>query len=209
MLLRNLLLLTAVGTLLLFFLPFVLSRWFPRGAGFVRGSLFFALIGAAFMLVEIPWIHRFILYLGHPSYATTVVLACLLLGASLGSMRSARVGLGRVRRYGLLLPVVIVLINGLLPVLFETTLGAAFVWRVVLSAVTLVPVAFVMGLFFPLGMLRFGDDNKPWFWAMNGAAGVLASVVSLALSMQFGFAAVAMGGAGMYALSWCALLGKR
>jgi hypothetical protein len=40
-----------------------------------------------------------------------------------------------------------------------------------------------VGLFFPLGMLRFGDCQKTWFWALNGASSVLAGVLFLALAM--------------------------
>jgi len=52
-----------------------------------------------------------------------------------------------------------------------------------------------------------GDTNKPWFWAMNGAFGVLASVLSLALSMSFGFTRVVYMGIGIYVVAWIALLG--
>lgn len=52
-------------------------------SGLTAGSVFFAAIGVAFMFVEPSTIQRFILYLGHPSYATTVVIASLLAGAGL------------------------------------------------------------------------------------------------------------------------------
>ncbi len=206
--LQRLIMYMAIATLVLFFLPFILTRWFRRHPGFFRGSAFFGLIGAAFMLVEIPWLQRFILFLGHPSYATTVVLACILLGAALGAMASARVGLERVQRFGLLLPIVLVIVNTLLGGFFDVALGAPLWARVMLSAVLLLPVAFLLGFFFPMGMVRFGDGNKAWFWAMNGAVGVLASVLSLALSMQFGFTLVSYMGAGLYVLAWLVLQGK-
>jgi hypothetical protein len=59
----------------------------------------------------------------------------------------------------------------------------------------------LLGSFFPLGMLRFGDRNKAWFWAMNGAAGVLATAASLAGAMAFGFSRVAWAGVAAYALA--------
>jgi hypothetical protein len=65
-----------------------------------------------------------------------------------------------------------------------------------------------MGLFFPSGMVRFGDGNKAWFWAINGVVGVLASVLSLALSIQLGFSGVAYIGIGLYVLAWLALQGR-
>ena len=45
----------------------------------------------------------------------------------------------------------------------------------------LVPTGIAMGCCFPLGMLRFGEAHKGWFWALNGAAGVFASAEGDAL----------------------------
>jgi hypothetical protein len=94
--------------------------------------------------------------------------------------------------------------NAALGPLFTATLGFPLAARLVLSAAAIAPVGFAMGLCFPLGMLRFGDRNKPWFWALNGAAGVLASAVSLALSMEIGFAKVAYLGAAAYGIAHAA-----
>jgi hypothetical protein len=196
----------AAVTLLLFFVPFLLSRWMKRTTGYWRGSAYFVAIGLAFMLVEIPWLQRFILYLGHPSYATTVVLSCILLGAALGSLLSTRLDLCRAQRLALLLPALLLGVNALLPWVFRSTIGASFLLRGLITAVLLLPPALLMGFFFPLGMLRFGDTHKSWFWAMNGAAGVLASVASLALSMELGFSRVVYVGLAFYVLAW--LLGQ-
>ena len=154
------------------------------------------------MLVEIPCVQRFVLYLGHPSYATTVVLASVLLGASIGSMASARVGLRRLQRHGWLLSLLVVILNLASAAVFRRALAWEVWARVALAVVGLVPIAFCMGLFFPLGMMRFGDVNKPWFWAVNGAAGVLASVLAVALSMEIGFSGVLWLASLFYVLSW-------
>ena len=76
-----------------------------------------------------------------------------------------------------------------------------------LARALLAPLGLLLGLFFPLGMLRFGDASKPWYWAINGAFGVVASVLSLALSMEFGFANVALLGALSYLVAWGCLQG--
>jgi hypothetical protein len=40
----------------------------------------------------------------------------------------------------------------------------------------------------------------PWFWGINGAAGVLASVLAVALSIAFGISTALMLGATCYLL---------
>ena len=204
--LQILMLVLGVLTVLLFFAPFVLARWLPRRPGFWRGSGYFAAIGLSFMLIEIPWLQRFVLYLGHPSIAATVVIGALLLGAGAGALRSERTGLLRAQRHWPLVPLVLAAGNAGMTILFETTLGAAEGVRVVIAVVVLLPVGFLLGHFFPLGMLRFGDDHKAWFWAINGACGVLAGVCSLALAMALGFSAVAWIGVGGYVVA--GLLGQ-
>jgi hypothetical protein len=174
-----------------------------------RGSAYFATIGIAFMLAEMPWLQRFVLYLGHPSYATTVVLATLLFGAGVGAWSAARIGWARVRRYGLVLPLALIALDLLLGPIFAGTLGWSFPLRIAVSAALLLPAGFLMGVPFPAGMAAFGDEGKPWFWAMNGAAGVLGSVLALGLSIGLGFFAVGLLGAALYAVAFALLVMRR
>jgi hypothetical protein len=202
-LLRQLLWIVSLLTVALFFAPIaVAARVRGEGPGFWRGSLYFVAIGLAFLLVEVPWIQRFVLYLGHPSYATTVVLAALLLGAGAGSIVSSRLGMAPVRRWGLALPVLLAIVNAALDPVFRATLGLPFATRVASSLALLMPAGFLMGFAFPMGMIRFGDSRKAWFWALNGAFSVLASVSSLALSMHLGFTKVAWAGVGLYVVAY-------
>lgn len=205
-LLRGLLLLVTALCLFLFFLPFFLARGPGRRGAFWRGTGYFAAIGLGFILVEAPWIQRFILYLGHPSYATTIVLAALLLGAGLGSLSASAVPLEKLRGWGWLLPVVVVLVNLALAPLFEATLGQPFALRIALSLALIAPAGFLMGFCFPLGMVVFGDEDKAWFWAVNGATGVMATVLALVVSMASGLTLTGYLGAAAYAAA-VALLG--
>lgn len=188
-------------TLLLFFAPFVLGKWMTRRPDFWRGSSYFAAIGLSFLLIEIPWLQRFVLYLGHPSVAATVVIGSLLLGAGIGSSRSERIGLAAGQRLSPIAPLLLAAVNLLLSPMFAATLGASEAVRIALAILVLLPVGFVLGHFFPIGMVRFGDDDKPWFWALNGACSVLAGVISLALAMAIGFQGVAWIGVGGYLLA--------
>jgi hypothetical protein len=196
----------------LFLFPFVARsrerRLREPALRLAQASLYFAAIGAGFMLIENSLVQRFVLYLGHPSYATTVVIATLLVGMGMGSNIAARVGVAGLQRLGFLAALFVCALAWGLPGLFSATLGWSLAIRVALSCVLLAPLGLLLGLFFPLGMLRFGDASKPWYWAINGAFGVVASVLSLALSMEFGFANVALLGALSYLVAWGCLQGR-
>jgi hypothetical protein len=209
-------LMVSLLALLLFLVPF--ARGFRRaGPGearepwgnLVRSSLYFAAIGAGFMLLENLLVQRFVLYLGHPSYAVIVILACLLVGMGAGSIASPAFGLHRWQRFGICLPLALVALMVALPSLFAATLGWPLAARVILGCALLAPLGAALGLFFPLGMLRFGDRHKPWYWAVNGIFGVVASVMSLLLAMNWGFTAVGIVSAVAYLLAWWLLRDAR
>ena len=192
-------------TVALFFAPFALLSRFERHPLFWRGSAYFVAVGLAFMLVEIPFIQRFILYLGHPSYATTVLLSTILLGAGVGSLAAGRIELGSAWRYRPLLPLAVAAVNLVLEPLFGATLGWPLAARVAVSAAAVGPLAVCLGFAFPIGMIRFGDGNRAWFWAMNGAASVLAGAATVALASYIGLTGVVWLSVAGYAAA-CLLL---
>ena len=67
----------------------------------------------------------------------------------------------------------------------------------------IVPAGVLMGFGFPTGMRRVAAIDRrptPWFWGINGAAGVLASVAAVAISISAGITATLMLGAICYVL---------
>lgn len=203
---------TALATLL-FLVPFLSPGLRRRLTGtepqqlprFLAGSLYFAAIGAGFMLLENLLVQRLVLYLGHPSYAVSVIIASLLLGMGLGASASGRIGVAGLRRHGWAVGVAVVVGLWALSALVEATLGLSQPVRVLIAATLLTPAGAALGLFFPLGMQCFGETLKPWFWAVNGAFGVVAGVMSLAFSMAWGFAVVGWLAAACYGLGWLCL----
>lgn len=196
-LLRITLGLLASIALIVFFLPFLIVQKPARGARLWLGSSYFALIGFGFMLLELSWIQRSILFLGHPSYAAAVVLAALLLGAGVGSVVSTRHA-ARTRRLFILVPAFVALVTLAMAPLFQAALAYALAARVAIASGVFVSTGLCLGCALPLGFLRFGDAQKAWFWAMNGAAGVCAGALSIALAMTFGFTTTALVGAACY-----------
>ncbi len=190
--------LLAALTLALFFAPLLAFGRSERGPDFWRGCGYFALIGAGFMLLEVAWLERCILLLGHPSYAAALVLGTLLFGGGLGSLLSAQLSPAlRLRLVAALGPTTAAVALALGPLLGHA-LGWPVAARLALCTPLLIGVGVLMGLALPTGFLAFGDRHKPWFWALNGASGVLASALSLAFAIEFGLLATSLIGAGCY-----------
>ena len=157
--------------------------------------LFFALIGIAFMLFEISFIQRLVVFLGHPSYSMTVVLFSLLLSTGLGAFTCDRWIKASKKKKALfpspmiLLVLVLFIVYLATPHLVEKYILSSKVIRIIASLFILIPSGFFMGFAFPLGMslaLEKEPEQGPWLWAVNGGASVVASVIATSTSISYG-----------------------
>ncbi|MBW2391338.1 MAG: hypothetical protein JRG89_23345, partial [Deltaproteobacteria bacterium] len=159
-LLRIVMLGVTATSIVFFMLPFLVRLGRAESAqswpSLLRATTYFAMIGFAFMLIENVLVQRFVLYLGHPSYAMTVIIASLLLGMGAGSTYAELLGVERLKRQGMLVPLLLLALVFTLPGLFAVTLGLPLALRVAISGTILIPLGATLGVFFPLGMLRFG-----------------------------------------------------
>jgi hypothetical protein len=155
--------------------------------------VFFVAIGLGFILIEISFIQKFVLFLGYPTYSLTVVLCALLTSSGIGSFVTGRLQTPPAARFPALLAALGLVSVGylvFLPPLFQAFLGAAFAIRVVVGSLVLVPLGLVMGMFFPSGIQLVRSANVrfvPWAWAINGCASVVGTVLSVMLAMSYGF----------------------
>jgi hypothetical protein len=65
--------------------------------------------------------------------------------------------------------------------------------RIALTLGMIAPLAFCMGLPFPLGLSRLAEqapDLVPWAWGVNGCASVVSAVLATLLAIHLGFAVV-------------------
>ena len=178
----------------------------PMPPGLFAASLtYFALIGLGFMFVQIPFLQRFSVYLGHPTYTFSIILFLMILAAGLGSIASERIDTGRSRRL-VLLPVGIALLvvveTLLLQPLMDATLGWGLPGRTAVVALFVGPLAFALGFCFPIGLRLTGqhsDRVTAWMWGVNGACGVMASIVAVMVSMWLGIHANLLIAAALYA----------
>jgi spermidine synthase len=179
--------------------------------------LYFVALGLGYILVEITFIQRFVLFLGNPTYALTVVIFLLLLSSGLGSLSSRfwlpRPSMGWIPLALVLATLVCYLV--FLPGRLAGLVGLTFAYRLLISALLLVPLGFVMGMPFPTGLRALcnspdrtalvGDNSVEWAWAMNAAASVLGSVLAMVIAIQFGLSATLVCGAVAYASAWLLL----
>ena len=156
------------------------------------GTTYFALIGTGFMFAEISLLQYFGVFLGHPIYAMGVCLFSLILSTGIGSLASGRVSLagsGRFAAWAAIVGLYLIAAQFVLPDLFELTTARPMAVRIAVCLSVVMPVGFLMGFAFPTGMMlveRIDRDPTPWFWGINGATGVLASVVAVMIGMAFG-----------------------
>jgi hypothetical protein len=167
-----------------------------------RVLIYFGLLGLGFLFVEIPLMQRFILFLGQPIYAFTVVLAALLLFSGLGSLAAQWIS---PRRTLPLLVVAVLLYPVALPHLIRALLGAPLALRLLIAALSLGPLGFLMGIPFPGGLAWLQERAAgliPWAWAINGCTSVLASILAAILALSVGFSWVLVAAALAYAGAW-------
>ena len=179
--------------------------------------LYFVAVGLGYIMVEIAFIQRFVLFLGHPTYALTVVIFLLMLSSGAGSLFS-RLWLPRTESGWV--PLLLVIVTLLADVFFlpgrlAALVGIDFSYRLLVSAVILIPLGFVMGMPFPTGLRAFAalpapeypsgaaasDNAVEWAWAMNAAASVLGSVAAMVIAIQFGLTVTLACGTAAYALA--------
>jgi len=172
--------------------PMLLGTRLPRHPGVIRFLLFFLFIGAGYILIEVGLIQKFVLFLGHPTYALTVVIFSMLTSSGAGSYASRRMIGGD---EGRLIKVIgcVALLAALLAILVSTALSA-LVWlplaaKVLLTVALLMPLGFVMGMPFPTALRRLEEMHAPavrWAWSLNAAASVLGSVGALVCAIYLG-----------------------
>lgn len=165
----------------------------------------FILCGCAFFMVEIALTKRFSFYLGLPHLNISVVLFSILMGMGLGGATAGsmkRQGSKKLFAISAALAVLILCVWAATPLFIKATIGWSLPARCAIFAVYNFPLAFLLGMPFPLALAWSVDsfENEiPWFWAINALAGVLGSVFSVMLAMIWGFSAVFAAASLLYA----------
>ncbi len=192
--------------------PLLLRERVPRDREMLKYLLYFAAIGAGYILVEIALIQRFVLFLGHPTYALTVIIFSMLIASGAGSYFSRRiVGLSG-KRLGAMMSLVAVAV-ALLTVVVGPVTEAGVGWpnwlKVALTVLMIAPPAFCMGMPLPTGLAMLEIVHKSsvkWAWALNSASSVLGSVSAIFLAIYAGLSRTLLAGGALYLVALLAVL---
>lgn len=199
-----------LASLIFILLPLL---WLKKGEGESWGRfgifIYYFSIGLAFLFLEMAFLQKFILFLGHPLYAVSVVLSAFLVFAGLGSGFSSRLARGSYRK-GIAYSVLGILVLGifyqiLLPHVFDWGLALPEISRILISLAWIAPLAFFMGMPFPLGLSFLGEKQAgaiPWAWGINGCASVLSTILASLMAIHFGFSVVIFSALGLYLIAW-------
>ncbi|MGH1540813.1 MAG: hypothetical protein ACRBHB_10360 [Arenicella sp.] len=185
-----------VFALLFTFVPLLFSnagkvKWEGKGS-FIT---YFSCLGLGFIIFELVFIQIFMKLIGYPLYAYTTVVFTFLFGAGIGSFASEKLALLEKRRtwlpfVGIVGSTVLLVLSQQL--LFDVFLQFDIVVRILVSIIMIFPLAFFLGMPFPLGVLAI--QHKPqgtvaWAWAFNGLFTVAGGIFCAIFSVYFGFKA--------------------
>ncbi len=198
-----------IFSIIFIFLPLFLKRSSANKRKIkIPFLLYFASLGLGYMLLEISFIQKFILYLTNPSYSTSIIIFSFLFFSGLGSFYSKKIE----RNYIGSLKIIIFILCGfliiyqfILPYIFNTTLKYSLFVRIFITMGLIFPLGFLMGMPFPLGIRMVSLINKgkgkefiPWLWATNSFCSIIASVSAVIIALFFGFKVVAILAALIY-----------
>lgn len=197
----------ASTVLILLPLWLVRKKALAESGGRGHAGSYFALLGCAFMFIEIAYIQKFILFLSHPLYAVGVVLCAFLICAGLGSRYALRWEQAGRLPPGIIIAIAAIAVSylALLPPLFAALIALPDWARIIISLALIAPLAFCMGMPFPLGLAQVGRTAPqlvPWVWGINACTSVVGAILATLLAIHLGFNAVVLTGVGLYGLAW-------
>ncbi|MCY3712711.1 MAG: hypothetical protein OXH02_05420 [Gemmatimonadetes bacterium] len=198
--------------LVLTLMPFVFRADIRRASGRSIAALYFLAIGLAYLVLEIAFLSGIQRLAGDPVIGGAATVGAFLLCSGLGSLAADRIAaLPGITLARLAMVPAVLAIPVFTGLILLALYGGAWTLGIRLAAVLVLiaPLAFAMGLPFPLGLRRFGTRSAalvPWAWGVNGCASVLASPLAMIIAMQWGFVLTVTAAAACYVVAACAAL---
>ena len=179
------------------------TKW----SGMSADIIYFACLGLGFIMLQVVLIQIFHKLIGFPVHTFVLVISTMLLSAGIGSVCCEKflkmVG-NRTSNVFLM-----IIIYGLLFIfsfekLFYLLLSYSLPMRLFFGALMIAPLAFFMGMPFPIGILGLSNNNQaaiPWAWALNGFFTVLGGYLAIIISINSSFTIVLFFSLVIYAIA--------
>ncbi len=205
----------AVAAFVLILLPLFFVRTQKKQSSDRRWKIviYYLAIGLAFLFIEIAFIQKFTLILSQPLYAVAVALCAFLIFSGLGSLyvqhhikrTTSDIIPVLLRRAVFMIGLITVVYIILLPLLSNSIMALPEMARIISAFVLAAPLAFFMGMPFPLGLATVQQSSPhliPWAWGINGCASVLSSILAVLLAIEIGFNGVMLCAVVLYLIAW-------
>jgi len=184
--------------------PLVLGSRLPRDRHVFGFLFYFLCIGVGYILIQVALIQKFVLFLGHPTYALTVIIFSMLIASGLGSAMSKKLVAGSDVRLRLVLLGIATLVVALAFVSGPVTssqVSLPLPVKALLTVALIAPAGFLMGIPFPIGLGLLERRHHPsvrWAWSLNAASSVLGSAGAIFLAIYIGLRFTVLVGAMFY-----------
>jgi hypothetical protein len=177
--------------------------------------LFAVFIGLGFIFLEITFIQKFLLLLGTPIMALTVILFSILLSSGIGAYLSGKLfPKNPYKAVVISIPLlvgILIAYYGFLQGIIDSNIVLPLQQRIALTFALLSPTGVLMGFQFPSitrmayssssmnsSARRSGDGNITLLWGVNVIASVIGTVLTAISSMVIGFDGNLLIGLGLY-----------
>ena len=100
--------------------------------------------------------------------------------------------------------IIVVVYVLLLPLIASTIMALPESFRILSAFLIAAPLAFAMGMPFPLGLASLQKSNPqyiPWAWGINGCASVIGAVLGTCLVVSIGFRLLMFAACALYFLA--------
>jgi predicted membrane-bound spermidine synthase len=170
---------------------------FSHNPGKFRTIIYFACLGAGYIMVEVGLISEFILALSNATVSASILITGMLVFSGLGSFVSERF-LDRARD---VMPKIFVAIGAIL-IAYGLALDRVldfigtfpYLVRLLLCFMLVFPPAFLMGFPMPTAMTTLGRLGKDhmflWAWGINGCFSVIGAALVPVIATSLGLTAV-------------------
>jgi len=173
----------------------------------ISQAIYFLGVGAGFMFVELYFIKSFMLLVGDPVISFTIVVSTILISTSLGGLWAQNKSGQDIRSaVATLIGMLILTVVGF-ELLAAHILKVSAALRYFIAVLFLLPVGFLMGLPFPLGMRHLLNSpvQRAFAWSVNGCASVLSSIIAAQIAVSFGIPFIAAAAVLTYFLALAAV----